>query len=237
MNILAGRLQPNGGTVSLNGQSLYEQIEELKNYVAYIPQDDAFDEHLTIAENLSFAAAIRAPHLSARDRLRRIDAKLIELGLAERRDSLVGSSSKKFLSGGERKRLNIGLDMIGSADVYLFDEPTSGLSSKDSEHVIEIIRGMAHNKIVLVTDDDIRALVPDELVVAHRQRGLTPDRPVLRGTAQNPDVFFQAREAANPFYAALPAITQTAMDDFAASMGLTILELPTGQGLLIKPPN
>jgi energy-coupling factor transporter ATP-binding protein EcfA2 len=58
---------------------------------------------------------------------------------------------KKTLSGGERKRLNIGLDMIGSADVYLFDEPTSGLSSKDSEHVIEIIRGMAHNKIIVVT--------------------------------------------------------------------------------------
>ena len=151
MNILAGRLQPNGGTILLNGQSLYDKIEELKSYVAYIPQDDAFDEHLTIAENLGFAAAIRAPHLSASDRLRRIDAKLIELGLAERRDSLVGSSIKKILSGGERKRLNIGLDMIGSADVYLFDEPTSGLSSKDSEHVIEIIRGMAHNKIVLVT--------------------------------------------------------------------------------------
>ena len=58
---------------------------------------------------------------------------------------------KKTLSGGERKRLNIGLDMIGSADVYLFDEPTSGLVSKDSEHVIEIIRAMAHNKIILVT--------------------------------------------------------------------------------------
>ena len=58
---------------------------------------------------------------------------------------------KKTLCGGERKRLNIGLDMIGSADVYLFDEPTSGLSSKDSEHVIEIIRAMAHNKIIVVT--------------------------------------------------------------------------------------
>jgi ABC-type multidrug transport system ATPase subunit len=58
---------------------------------------------------------------------------------------------KKRLSGGERKRLNIGLDMVSSADVFLFDEPTSGLSSKDSEHVIEIIRSMAHNKIVLVT--------------------------------------------------------------------------------------
>ena len=151
MNILAGRLQPNTGIVHLNDQSLYENIEDLKGYVAYIPQDDAFDEHLTIGENLDFAAAIRSPHLSPHDRTRRIEAKLIELGLAERRDSLVGSSNKKLLSGGERKRLNIGLDMIGSADVYLFDEPTSGLSSKDSEHVIEIIRGMAHNKIVMVT--------------------------------------------------------------------------------------
>ena len=64
---------------------------------------------------------------------------------------MVGNPVKKRLSGGERKRLNVGLDMISSADVFLFDEPTSGLSSKDSEHVIEIIRSMAHNKIVLVT--------------------------------------------------------------------------------------
>ncbi len=123
----------------------------MRGYVAYIPQDDAFDEHLTILENLDYAAAIRSPHLSAKDRVRRIDSKLIELGLSERRDSVVGSSVKKYLSGGERKRLNIGLDMISSADVYLFDEPTSGLSSKDSEHVIEIIRSLSHNKIVLVT--------------------------------------------------------------------------------------
>ena len=115
-------------------------LEALRGYVAYIPQDDAFDEHLTILENLDYAASIRSPHLSEKDRLRRIDSKLIELGLSERRDSVVGSSVKKYLSGGERKRLNIGLDMISSADVYLFDEPTSGLSSKDSEHVIEIIK-------------------------------------------------------------------------------------------------
>ncbi|MGA1130356.1 MAG: ABC transporter permease, partial [Chthoniobacterales bacterium] len=80
-----------------------------------------------------------------------VDGKLAELGLNERRDNVVGATHKKTLSGGERKRLNIGLDMIGSADIYLFDEPTSGLSSKDSEHVMEIIRSMAHNKIVVVT--------------------------------------------------------------------------------------
>jgi len=146
LRVLAGQLH-----VILNGQSLYQNLDVLKQYVSYMPQQDAFDEHLTIGENLMFAAAIRAPHLSRRDRTRRLDAKLVELGLGERRDAVVGSPESKTLSGGERKRLNIGLDMIGISDVYLFDEPTSGLSSKDSEHVMEIIRGLAHNKIVMVT--------------------------------------------------------------------------------------
>ena len=151
LKVLAGQLQPTSGHVLLNGQSLYPNLDELRRYVSYVPQEDAFDEHLTIGENLQFAAAIRSPHLSRRDRMRRLEGKLLELGLGERRDAVVGSATKKTLSGGERKRLNIGLDMIGMSDIYLFDEPTSGLSSKDSEHVIEIIRSMAHNKIIIVT--------------------------------------------------------------------------------------
>ena len=151
LKVLAGQLQATSGQVFLNGQSLYPQLDQLKRYISYIPQEDAFDEQLTIGENLQFAAAIRSPHLSRRDRMRRLEGKLLELGLGERRDAVVGSALRKTLSGGERKRLNIGLDMIGMSDVYLFDEPTSGLSSKDSEHVIEIIRGMAHNKIIIVT--------------------------------------------------------------------------------------
>ena len=151
LKVLGGQLQPSNGKVLLNDQSLYDNLDDLKRYVSYIPQDDAFDENLTIGENLQFAAAVRSPHLSRRDRTRRLESKLVELGLSERKDSIVGSPVKKTLSGGERKRLNIGLDMIGNSDVYLFDEPTSGLSSKDSEHVIEIVRGMAHNKIILVT--------------------------------------------------------------------------------------
>ncbi len=150
LRAIAGRLPPSRGQVLLNGQPLYENLADFKRFIAYIPQDDAFDDHLTVEENLKYAATIRSPHLGKRDRERRVDARLVELGLAERRDVIVGSAEKKTLSGGERKRLNIGLDMISSADVFLFDEPTSGLSSKDSEHVIEIIRGLSHNKIVFV---------------------------------------------------------------------------------------
>lgn len=151
LRALAGQFAPSQGAVLYNGRSLYANLDALRKYAAYIPQEDAFDEHLTIEENLAFAAALRAPHLSRRERARRVEGKLAELGLSERRASLPGPPHRKFLSGGERKRLNIGMDMIGLADIYLFDEPTSGLSSKDSEHVIEIIRGISHNKIVLVT--------------------------------------------------------------------------------------
>jgi pyruvate-ferredoxin/flavodoxin oxidoreductase len=75
------------------------------------------------------------------------------------------------------------------------------------------------SKIEQLTDDDLRVMIDDELVRAHRARALTPDKPVLRGTAQNPDVFFQARETINPYYAAVPAIVQKAMDKFGKLTG------------------
>src|SRR4029453_13804631 len=74
-------------------------------------------------------------------------------------------------------------------------------------------------KITVLSDDDLRSMLDDALIAAHRGRALTPDRPVLRGTAQNPDVFFQAREACNAFYAACPGIVQATMDRFAARTG------------------
>ena len=74
-------------------------------------------------------------------------------------------------------------------------------------------------KIEKLEDDDLRALIDDALIAEHRKRALSPDHPVLRGTAQNPDVFFQAREAANGFYEATPAIVQRTMDALAARVG------------------
>ena len=74
-------------------------------------------------------------------------------------------------------------------------------------------------KIEALSDDDLRALLPEDLIAAHRRRALTPDHPVVRGTAQNPDVFFQAREAANPYYLACPGIVQNVMDALAARVG------------------
>ena len=74
-------------------------------------------------------------------------------------------------------------------------------------------------KIEKLSDEDIRTMIDGDLVRAHRERALTPDRPVIRGTAQNPDVFFQSRERVNPYYQETPAIVQETMDKFAALVG------------------
>ena len=74
-------------------------------------------------------------------------------------------------------------------------------------------------KVEQLTKEDLKAMISDELVQKHRARALSPDRPVLRGTAQNPDVYFQARETVNPFYLAIPTIVQNAMDKFAKIAG------------------
>ncbi|MEO0415430.1 MAG: ABC transporter ATP-binding protein, partial [Verrucomicrobiota bacterium] len=151
LKTIAGQLKPAEGKIRLNGVSLYDELESLTPYIAFVPQDETFDSLLTVEENMDTAAAIRAPHFTTEERRRRADARLVELGLNELRHRIAGDEQKKNLSGGQRRRLNAGMDMIGIADVYLFDEPTSGLSSKDSEHVLEMIRGLTHNRITLVS--------------------------------------------------------------------------------------
>ncbi len=151
LRALAGQMRPRDGDILFNSFPLYTHDQNLKPYIAWIPQEDTYDPLLQVQENLDYSIAVRSPHLLYEERRKRADAKLVELGLNSIRSRLAGTPQQKFLSGGERKRLNAGLDMIGLADVYLFDEPTSGLSSKDSEHVLDIIRSLARNKIVFVS--------------------------------------------------------------------------------------
>ena len=148
---LAGHLQPTSGDVLINGHSLYKNLSSIQHYISYIPEDDTFDPLLSVEENIDCASVIRCPHMNLAERRKRADSILVELGLSECRHRRAGNSQNKLLSGGERKRLNAGLDMISTAEVFLFDEPTSGLSSKDSEHVMEIICGLSRDKITFVS--------------------------------------------------------------------------------------
>jgi ABC-type multidrug transport system ATPase subunit len=151
LSVLSGQLEPSRGKVELNGIRLYEHRERLVPFIAYMPQEEALNPQLTVREHLRHAVTIRRPGLSLAEHERRVDSALAELGLQSIARRRVGSAGEKTLSGGERSRLNLGLDLGSRAEVFLFDEPISGLSSKDSEHVAETLRSLAREKIVIAS--------------------------------------------------------------------------------------
>jgi ABC-type multidrug transport system ATPase subunit len=151
LSVLAGQIEPSRGRVRLNEASLYQNRLELIRFIAYMPQEEALNPQLTVLEHLRHATTIRRPFLSAGEVERRAHGIMAELGLQAIGRRRVGSPGEKTLSGGERSRLNLGLDLGSPAEVYLFDEPISGLSSKDSEHVAETLRSLARDKIVIAS--------------------------------------------------------------------------------------
>jgi ABC-type multidrug transport system ATPase subunit len=149
--VLSGQREPTRGTVRLNGIDLYERREHLVPFIAHMPQEEALNPLLTVREHLRHAVTIRRPALSLAEHERRVDSMLAELGLQSIAQRRVGSPGEKTISGGERSRLNLGVDLGSRAEVFLFDEPISGLSSKDSEHVAETLRSLAREKIVIAS--------------------------------------------------------------------------------------
>lgn len=151
LSVLSGQREPTRGKVKLNGISLYERREQLVPFIAHMPQEEALNPQLTVREHLRHAVTIRRPALSLAEHERRVDSMLAELGLQSIARRRVGAPGEKTISGGERSRLNLGVDLGSRAEVFLFDEPISGLSSKDSEHVAETLRSLAREKIVIAS--------------------------------------------------------------------------------------
>ena len=151
LSALAGHIQPENGSIKYNGLRLYNWLSRLVPLIAHIPRQDILNPYQTVEEHLSQATTIRRSRLSGLEKKRRVYALLKYLGLTQLAKRRVGSSSDKHLSDGERTRLNLGLDMGGIADVFLMDEPISGLSSRDSENVLETLENMSKEKIVIVT--------------------------------------------------------------------------------------
>lgn len=151
MNVLAGLLKPSEGKVLINGIDLFEEKDRLEGVIGYIPQDDLLIEELTVYQNLYFNAKLCFKNHSKEDLKLLVDKTLKALDLYERKDLKVGSPLNKLISGGQRKRLNIALELIREPSVLFVDEPTSGLSSKDSENVMDLLRELTlKGKLIFV---------------------------------------------------------------------------------------
>ncbi len=151
LSMLAGHLAPTFGEILYNGEKMSPRAAELRRHIAYIPREDILDEAMTVGEHVYQASIARRPRLSHGDRMRRVLAILNFVGISHLTKRNVGRAGERTISDGERTRLNLGLDLTGTAEVFLIDEPISGLSSGDAEKVIQTLENMASGRILLCT--------------------------------------------------------------------------------------
>ncbi len=151
LNMLAGHLTPSFGSIHYNDELLTPDSADLRRHIALIPREDILDEALTVGEHIYQASVARRPRLSHADRKRRVLAVLNFVGLGHLANRNVGRAGERTISDGERTRLNLGLDLTGTAEVFLIDEPISGLASGDAERVIQTLENMASGRILLCT--------------------------------------------------------------------------------------
>ena len=149
LSILNGHLIPQEGSVCINGHPIQE--EGSKQLIGFVPQDDLLIEELTVFQNLWYTARLCFANLSDIEIKQRVDQVLEELDLKKISHLAVGSPLCKTISGGQRKRLNIALELIREPAILYLDEPTSGLSSSDSEKVVMLLKEQTHKgKLVVV---------------------------------------------------------------------------------------
>jgi ABC-type multidrug transport system ATPase subunit len=151
LNVLNGSEKPSSGRVMVNHIDIHENPEKVQGVIGYVPQDDLLIEELTVFENLYYAAKLCFGHYEEKEIIGLVIKVLSNLGLTEIRDLKVGSPLQKTISGGQRKRVNIALELLREPTILFVDEPTSGLSSRDSENIMDLLKELSlRGKMVFV---------------------------------------------------------------------------------------
>lgn len=198
LNVLNGTLPLDDGRITINGFDLAEDKEVLRGVIGYVPQDDLLIEELTVFQNLYFNAKLCFRNYTDEELNDVVNQTIIDFDLDEARNFKVGSPLNKYISGGQRKRLNIALELMRQPSVLFVDEPTSGLSSIDSEKVMLLLkRQTLKGKVVIVNihqpSSDLFKLLDKMLVMD--QGG----RIIFQGNPMDGIVYF--RKAAHYFNA------------------------------------
>jgi len=151
---LNGYLPPSSGLVRINGENLYAIYDNLRGSIGYVPQDDIVHPELTVFEAVRYSAKFRLPPDYSDDEIdRRVDATLAQLGLEGVRNLQIGKPERKILSGGQRKRVNIALELVTDPVILFLDEPTSGLAADDTTGLINLLHDLAKatGKTIIMT--------------------------------------------------------------------------------------
>lgn len=144
LNVLNGVCKPSSGHVWINGIDIHNNNGELDGLIGYVSQDDLLIEELTVFQNLYYSAKQCFDNYTRTQLYRKVLKLLKSLGLYEIRNMQVGNPLNKRISGGQRKRLNIAMELIREPSILFLDEPTSGLSSRDSENILDLLRELTN---------------------------------------------------------------------------------------------
>lgn len=196
MMCLCGYLAPSQGDVLFNGESLYENYPRFSPFLGYVPQEDIMHRELTVREALYYCARLRLPNdYTDTEIQKRVTAVISQLGLQGCEDVIIGSAERKGISGGQRKRVNLAMELITDPLVLFLDEPTSGLSSEDALRIVELLRKLADSgKIIIVTihqpSRDVFRLFDHLILIAKDQQGSEPGQLTYFGPAYPEAVHF-----------------------------------------------
>ena len=152
LNLLTGKIKPNGGSVKINGFDIHRQKRAVEGIIGYVPQDDLLFEELNVYQNLYYNAKLCFSKFTEQETEQTVARMLNDLDLWDIRNFKVGSPLNKMISGGQRKRLNIGLELMREPSILFVDEPTSGLSSSDSLMVMNLLKNQANNGRLVITN-------------------------------------------------------------------------------------
>jgi ABC transport system ATP-binding/permease protein len=149
--VLNGTNAPTTGEVLINGYNIHTQKDKIEGIIGFVSQDDLLIEDLSVFQNLYYNAKLCFDNHTEEQLVEVVNKTLVNLGLYEIRNIQVGSPLNKKISGGQRKRLNIALELIREPAVLFLDEPTSGLSSRDSENILDLLKELTlKGKLVFV---------------------------------------------------------------------------------------
>jgi ABC transport system ATP-binding/permease protein len=211
MNSLNGYTRPAEGAVLINSQDLYQNYDQFCGHIGYMPQDDIMHRDLTVGQALYYAARLRLPSdYTDADIRARIQHVLGLLEMEGTEDVIIGSPERKGISGGQRKRVNLAMELLSDPSILFLDEPTSGLAADDALNVMQVLRNLADaGKTIILTIHqpglDVFQMMDNLVIVSKDKRSHEPARMVYFGPAYpdaveffNPDGIPNAKPNVEP---------------------------------------
>ena len=192
LNAISGSVTPTSGSVFYNGQDLFANHNLLKNQIGFVPQKDVMHQRMTLQQMLGYAARLRLQNdVSAQERKGRVDEVMRELGIDGAKDT-----SLMRVSGGQRKRASIAIEMLSDPELFFLDEPTSGLDPGTERHLMQTLREFTNKgkTVILVTHTTLTLPICDKVVIMGNGGNLC-----YYGTPEGAPAFFGVRNLVDIF--------------------------------------